>query len=94
MRCVRDRFGIRVLRGGSSCGVQVEPNSLRLSLRPDEILVVDDMRLGMDMARARQVDFAWAAWSDTAPVLKSEMETDADYTFASPGELLDFISKE
>lgn len=66
----------------------------RLSLRPDEILMVDDMRLGMDMAHARQVDFAWAAWSDTAPVLKSEMETDADYTFASPGELLEFISKE
>jgi len=63
------------------------------SLKAEEVLVVDDMRLGLDMAHARNVDFAWAAWSDTAPVLKSEMETDADYTFASPGELLDFISK-
>lgn len=40
-----------------------------LGFEPD-LLMVDDLKLGFDMA-GRNVDFAWAGWSDTAFVTRT-----------------------
>ena len=45
----------------------------RYSLRPQELLMVDDMRTGLDMARAVGVPFACAGWSHTEPEIADSM---------------------
>lgn len=62
-----------------------------LNLSPRDLLVVDDLKLGFDMARSRDVDFAWAAWSDTAFVASEFMEKHAPHRFDSPRELEEFL---
>ncbi len=66
----------------------------RLGITNRDILVVDDMRLGLDMARKRDAAFAWAGWSETAPVVGDFMRANADYTFESPLQLRDFLIGE
>ena len=60
-------------------------------LEKGQVLVVDDMRLGLEMARRRGVDFGWAGWSETAPVVGEYMRKNADYSFESPEELRKFL---
>ena len=45
----------------------------RYSLRPQELLMVDDMRTGYDMAMAAHVPFACAGWSHTEPEIADFM---------------------
>lgn len=56
-----------------------------------ELLMVDDLKLGLDMARSLSVDFAWAGWSDTAFVTRDFMEKNATYSFGAPGALEEFL---
>lgn len=57
----------------------------------EELLLVDDLKLGFDMARKRNVDFAWAGWSDTAFVTREYMEEHAPHRFGAPHELELFL---
>ena len=50
----------------------------RYSLRPQELLMVDDMRTGLDMARAVGVPFACAGWSHTEPEIADSMRKGCD----------------
>lgn len=67
-----------------------------MGFAPEDLLVVDDLKLGFDMARSRGVDFAWAGWSDTAFVTREYMTKNAPYQFGAPRELEEFLmgSKE
>ena len=63
----------------------------RLSLSPSDILVVDDMKPGYDMARGAVCDFAAAGWAYNIPEIDAFMRANCDYylpTVASLGELL------
>ena len=60
----------------------------RFSLRPEELLVVDDMKTGCEMARKADVPVAFAAWGrKDCPALCEEMERLCDFTFSSPEDL-------
>ena len=59
----------------------------RYSLSPEEILVVDDLKPGYDMARAAGVDFACAAWAYDVPEIGEYMKKNCDYYLSSVGEL-------
>lgn len=61
------------------------------SLAPSDLLMVDDLKPGMDMARKRQVDFAWAGWSHTGPYVGKVMLEQAKYCLYSPSELEQFL---
>ncbi len=51
----------------------------RYSLLPSEILVIDDLKPGFDMARAAGVDFAAAGWAYDVPEIKEFMKKNCDY---------------
>lgn len=51
----------------------------RFNLSPDEILVVDDLKPGYDMARAAGVDFAAAGWAYDVPEIEAFMRENCDY---------------
>lgn len=53
----------------------------RFSLRSDELLMVDDMKNGYDMAHSCGVPFACAGWSHSDPVIIDFMRENSDYYF-------------
>ena len=64
-------------------------------LKPGELLMVDDMRLGWEMATAAGVETAFAAWSrPDFPELLAEMKTVCAHSFDTPGELETFLFEE
>lgn len=61
------------------------------SLRPEELLVVDDLKPGCDMARARGVKSACAGWSGQLPAAAEFMKARCDYYFDQVEELRQFL---
>ena len=59
----------------------------RYGLDPNEVLVVDDLKPGYDMARAAGVDFAAAGWAYDVPEIEQFMRKNCDYYLESVGEL-------
>lgn len=51
----------------------------RYSLSPDQLLVVDDLKPGYDMARGAGVDFAAAGWAYSVPEIEEFMRKSCDY---------------
>ena len=61
-------------------------------LSPEEVLVVDDMKLGCAMAAPLGIKIAFAAWGrKDFPDLSREMRSLCDYTFDTPEELGAFL---
>ena len=63
----------------------------RYSLRPEELLMVDDMKNGYDMARACGVPFACAGWSHSDPVIIDFMRKNSGFYFESVSAFEDFL---
>lgn len=64
----------------------------RYALRPEEILVVDDMKLAVRMSQPLGVDVAFAAWGKREfPELTQEMRGLCRYCFDSPEDLEKFL---
>ena len=59
----------------------------RFSLSKGEVLVVDDLKPGYDMARGAGVDFAAAGWAYDVPEIESFMREHCDYYLKSVSEL-------
>ena len=51
----------------------------RFALRPEELLVVDDLKPGHDMARAAGVLFAAAGWANDIPEIEQFMRKNCDH---------------
>ena len=51
----------------------------KYDLRPEEILVVDDLKPGYDMARAAGVDIAAAAWAHNVKGIAEFMQANCEY---------------
>ena len=65
----------------------------RYSLSPDEILVVDDLKPGYDMAKSAGVDFAAAGWAYDVPEIECFMRENCDYYFKTVEELRRFLEE-
>lgn len=64
----------------------------RFHLSPQDILVVDDMKLAWQMAHPLHVPIAFAAWGKLEfPELSQEMRQICDYTFETTAELETFL---
>ena len=62
-----------------------------LSLQPEEILMIDDLKPGYDMAREAGVDFAAAGWANDIEPIESFMRSNCRYYFKTVPELADFV---
>ena len=65
------------------------------SLSPAQLLVVDDLKTGLDMANAAGVPIAFAGWCrQDAPEIIEYMEKQCDFAFHTTKELYDFLFGE
>lgn len=64
----------------------------KFDLNEGEILVIDDMKLGWQMASACNIKFAFAGWSRPEfPEISKEMEAISDYAFYHADSLYEFL---
>lgn len=70
----------------------IEDIMKRFSLKPEEILVVDDMKLGWQMAQRPGVATAFAGWSKSEfPDLTEEMTALCDFAFLDTDTFYKFL---
>ena len=60
---------------------------MKYALKPEEVLVIDDLKPGLDMARAAGVPFAAAGWCFDIPENERHMRGNADFYFPTVQEL-------
>ena len=65
----------------------------RLSLEPSDILVVDDLKPGYDMARAAGCDFAAAGWAYNVPEIEAFMRANCNYYLPTVESLSNLLFK-
>jgi phosphoglycolate phosphatase/pyrophosphatase PpaX len=66
--------------------------SEKYGITPDQMLVVDDMKAAVQMARAGGCPIAFAGWGRKEfPEITREMTQLCDYSFSSPAELSKFL---
>ena len=63
----------------------------RLGLAPEEALVVDDLRPGVEMARAAGVPAAAAGWAHDIPAIRSYMRANCVACFERVADFADFV---
>jgi len=65
----------------------------KLHLKSEDCLVLDDMKLGLEMAQCMNVDFACAAWSHTNEKIRSQMIKSSTYYLETVLDLKKLIFK-
>ena len=66
----------------------------RYDLKPEEILVVDDLKPGYDMARGGGAHFAAAGWAYNVPSIEAFMRANCDYYLSSVSELKALLEED
>jgi phosphoglycolate phosphatase-like HAD superfamily hydrolase len=61
------------------------------NLSSKDILVVDDLKPGLDMAKSCDIDFASAGWSHLIPEIIDFMKDNSNYYLSSVSELRDLV---
>ena len=59
--------------------------------RPEELLVVDDLKPGYDMAKAAGVPFAAAGWANDIPEIEQFMRNNCGLYFKTVAELSEYL---
>lgn len=60
-------------------------------IKPQEMVMVDDLKPGYDMARSFGVPFIGAGWSNEISEIRSFMQHNSDYYFTKVSELEQFL---
>ena len=64
----------------------------RFGLKPEELLMIDDLKPGYDMAASCGVDFAAAGWANDIQEIESFMRQNCRHYFKTVGELAEFLA--
>ena len=101
LRDYRTHFGIEpdAVYGWELPPEQRKPNAYplleimkRYNLRPEEILVVDDMKLACQMAQPLNIKVAYSGWNGLGIAeIDAEMKSLCDYSFESTEKLYNFL---
>ena len=62
-----------------------------LNLQPKDLLMIDDLKPGFDMARKAGVDFAAVGWANDIAEIESFMRSNCRYYFKTVAELAEFV---
>ena len=60
-------------------------------MAPEELLVIDDLKPGYDMAKAAGVPFAAAGWANDIPEIESFMRKNCGLYFKTVDELYRYL---
>ena len=63
----------------------------KFNLMPEEMLVLDDLKPGYDMARSAEVPFAAAGWANDVAVIENFMRKNCDFYFKRIEEFGEFL---
>ena len=63
----------------------------KFDLKPEELLVVDDLKPGYDMARGAGVDFAAAGWAYDIPEIEGFMRQNCDFYLKTVEDLRNLL---
>lgn len=66
----------------------------QFSLAPGELLMLDDLKPGFDMARAAGVDFAAAGWAYDVPKIEQFMRQNCNFYFKTVAEFGEFLQED
>ena len=66
----------------------------QLKLSPDEVLVIDDLKPGYDMAKCCGVPFAGAGWANNIPEIENFMRQNCGLYFKRVSDLADYLFDE
>ena len=66
----------------------------RFDLQPRDLLMIDDLKPGYDMARACGVDFAAVGWANDIPAIERFMRGNCRWYFKTVPELAAFLKEE
>lgn len=66
----------------------------QLDLRPEEALMIDDLKPGYDMAQACGVPFAAAGWSNNIQMIETFMRSNCNLYFKHVSDLADYLTRE
>ena len=62
-----------------------------LDLQPEDLLMIDDLKPGYDMARKAGVDFAAVGWASDIPQIEAFMRQNCRHYFKTVAELDEFV---
>lgn len=65
----------------------------KFKLKPEELLMVDDLKPGFDMAKKCNVDFACAGWEKETQLIKDFMRKNCDYYLEEVDDLYNLLFK-
>ena len=65
----------------------------KYNLDNTEILILDDSKPGLDMARCCGVEFAAAGWSHGVPEIENYMRANSDYYFSTVEQFREFVGR-
>ena len=66
----------------------------RYGFKPEELLIIDDLKPGYDMAKAAGVPFAAAGWAYDVPEIESFMRSNCDLYFKKVSEFKAYLEGE
>jgi len=64
----------------------------KFDLRPEEILMIDDLKPGYEMAKACGVDFAAVGFANDIPQIEAFMRENCKYYFKTVAQLAEFLN--
>lgn len=63
----------------------------KFNLKADELIMIDDLKPGFEMAKSCNVDFAYAGWANNNEIIEEFMKKNSDYYFKEVKELEKFL---
>ena len=63
----------------------------KLHLQPQEVLMIDDLKPGFDMAKSAGVDFAAVGWANDIEKIEAFMRSHCSHYFKTVAELAEFV---